>query len=139
MIFFELCHWRKLCGDYCISEYVVLRSTPSRGAAVLFSYRNERYPAIQMYQFMHIPPCSVPTKKPTHHHHHYTPEHQFTEDLLAATHHFCNHGWLLGTPSLKRLEPSCSSIHSPWTHTEQEQRYQLLSSDYLKPLFGSLR
>lgn len=99
----------------------MLYSTPGREAATLFSYRNKRYPAIQMHQFMHIQPCRVPTKekkkkkkkpnpKTTTIICHSTPKHQFTEDLFPASHHSFCPGWFLGRPSLKGSEPSRSFI-----------------------------
>jgi len=70
----------------------------TRGAATLFSYRNKRHPAIQMYQFMHIWLCRVPPKvketQITTIIRHSTHKHQFIEDLFAASHHSCSPGWL---------------------------------------------
>lgn len=116
MICFELCHWRKLCGDQCISEEVVLHSPSSQTAEMLLSYRKKRYPARPMYQFTHVHVHADPTGKQTKFQKtttiicHSTAKHRFIEDLFAASHHSCSPEWPLGRPLLKGCEPSCSFI-----------------------------
>lgn len=67
-----------------------------------------------MYQCMHFQPCRVPKKttktKTSTTICYSTSKQQFTEDLFAASHHSCSPEWLLGRPSLKEHEPSCSFI-----------------------------
>lgn len=112
MIWFELCHWRQLCGDQCNSE-VVFCSPPSQRAAMLLSYRNKRYLARPMYLFMHIHICrsyrktnQIPKTPPPS----VTPLlNTNLEDPFAASHP-CSSGWPLGRPLLKDVSPATPSF-----------------------------
>lgn len=114
MICFELCRWRKLCGDQCISEEVVLRSPSSQTAEMLLSYRRDilQDQCINLHMFISADPTGKQTKfqKTTTIICHSTAKHRFIEDLFAASHHSCSPEWPLGRPLLKGCEPSCSFI-----------------------------